>query len=130
MEDFMIDKKNTERLTIKLIQYTKQADEIYEAVRAEGTEKDFYSEVKPHVEEVDEVLKEWVINVKEWMKEDPFDYLFPQQIDQTASNLADVALQAFYPKTSYKRFKSHVQSVSFILDNVWSEIKKKCKNSE
>ena len=56
--------------------------------------------------------------MKEWMKETEFRHLFPEQIEQTAHNLSDVAVQAFFPKTSYKRFKSHVQSIEFILNNV------------
>jgi len=121
----MLDKNHTKILTTQLIAFTDQADEIYEAVRAEGKERDFYTEVKPFVEEVDLAIKEWTKNMQEWMKEESFQHLFPQQIEQTANNLADVVVQAFFPKTSYSRFKSHVQSISFILDNVLHEINRK-----
>ena len=57
----------------------------------------------------------------EWMENESFRHLYPMQIQQTADNLSDVAVQAFFPKTSYKRFKSHVQSVRFILQNVRDE---------
>ena len=48
-------------------------------------------------------------------------YLFSEQIEQTAQNLVDVSIKAFFPKTSYQRFKSYVQSVLFILNNVKME---------
>nr|WP_225988759.1 YppE family protein [Peribacillus frigoritolerans] len=105
-----------------MIKYTDQADDIYEGVRLEGKEKDFFSEVKPFADQVRTVCIEWETGMKEWMKETEFRHLFPEQIEQTAHNLSDVAVQAFFPKTSYKRFKSHVQSIEFILNNVKTEI--------
>ncbi|MGE8077851.1 YppE family protein [Peribacillus loiseleuriae] len=121
----MLDKIYMETLTVQLLQFTDKADKIYESVREEGKERDFYREVKPFVDEVDAVLKLWTPNMREWMKAEDFTHLFPQQIEQTANNLADVVVQAFFPKTSYKRFKSHIQSVRFILQNVLTEIQHK-----
>ncbi|CAH0186343.1 hypothetical protein SRABI96_01561 [Peribacillus sp. Bi96] len=117
-----MQKEKLQLLTEQLIQYTSQADEIYEGVREEGKEKDFFSEVKPFADKVRSVCIEWEIGMKEWMKVTEFKHLFPEQIEQTAHNLSDVAVQAFFPKTSYKRFKSHVQSVEYILNNVKAEI--------
>ncbi|WHY54862.1 YppE family protein [Peribacillus simplex] len=115
-------KEKMRLLTEQLIQYTDKADEIYEGVRKEGKEKDFFSEVKPFADLVRTACIEWETGMKEWMRETDFRHLFPEQIEQTAHNLSDVAVQAFFPKTSYKRFKSHVQSVEFILNNVKTEI--------
>ncbi|MED4634094.1 YppE family protein [Peribacillus frigoritolerans] len=117
-----MQKEKLQLLTEQLIKYTDQADDIYEGVRLEGKEKDFFSEVKPFADQVRTVCIEWEIGMKEWMKETEFRHLFPEQIEQTAHNLSDVAVQAFFPKTSYKRFKSHVQSIEFILNNVKTEI--------
>ncbi|KQU20492.1 YppE family protein [Peribacillus butanolivorans] len=117
-----MQKENLQRLTEQLLNYAVKADDIYENVRREGKEKDFFSEVKPFADQVRTICMEWEGGMKEWMKETEFKHLFPEQIEQTAHNLSDVAVQAFFPKTSYKRFKSHVQSVVFILNNVKSEI--------
>ncbi|ASS96443.1 YppE family protein [Peribacillus simplex] len=117
-----MQKEKLQLLTEQLIKYTDQADDIYEGVRKEGKEKDFFSEVKPFADQVRTVCIEWETGMKEWMKETEFRHLFPEQIEQTAHNLSDVAVQAFFSKTSYKRFKSHVQSVEFILNNVKTEI--------
>jgi hypothetical protein len=117
-----VQKEKLQLLTEQLIKYTVQADDIYEGVRKEGKEKDFFSEVKPFADQVRTVCIEWETGMKEWMKETEFKHLFPEQIEQTAHNLSDVAVQAFFPKTSYKRFKSHIQSVEFILHNVKAEI--------
>ncbi|MEK3797519.1 YppE family protein [Peribacillus sp. FSL H8-0477] len=124
----MINKNYAKELTQKLIQFNEQADVIYEEVRAAGKEKDFYSEVKPFADEVHTTCSEWKDSMKEWMGMESFTHLFPLQIEQTANNLSDVAVQAFFPKTSYKRFKSHVQSVRYILHNVRDEIDRKLTN--
>ena len=47
-----MQKEKLQLLTEQLIQYTDQADEIYEGVRKEGKEKDFFSEVKPFADQV------------------------------------------------------------------------------
>ncbi len=117
-----MQKEKLQLLTEQLIKFTDQADDIYEGVRKEGKEKDFFSEVKPFADQVRTACIEWEAGMKEWMKEIEFRHLFPEQIEQTAHNLSDVAVQAFFPKTSYKRFKSHIQSVEFILNNVRTEI--------
>lgn len=117
-----MQKENLQRLTEQLLNYTIQANEIYDNVRKEGKEKDFFTEVKPFADQVQASCTEWEEGIKEWMKEAQFKHLYPEQIGQTANNLSDVAVQAFFPKTSYKRFKSHIQSVEFILNNVKSEV--------
>lgn len=117
-----MQKENLQKLTEQLLNYTIQSNEIYDNVRKEGKEKDFFTEVKPFADQVQASCTEWEEGIKEWMKETQFKHLYPEQIGQTANNLSDVAVQAFFPKTSYKRFKSHIQSVEFILNNVKSEV--------
>ena len=118
---FMLDKKDILQLTDQLISYNEEADRIYESVRKEGAERDFFTAVKPFADEVHSACSLWNEQMTEWMKTESFRHLYPMQIQQTADNLSDVAVQAFFPKTSYKRFKSHVQSVRFILQNVRDE---------
>ena len=105
-------------LTQRLITFAEEADSIYEQVRSDGQEKDFYKEIKPFADEVKKVCGEWETVMKQVLTEVKLQYLFPEQIEQTAQNLVDVSIQAFFPKTSYQRFKSHIQSVLFILNNV------------
>ncbi|WP_409301324.1 YppE family protein [Peribacillus sp. SCS-155] len=126
----MKDKSYIHQQTINLINYCKQADQIYEGVRTEGKEKDFHTEVKPFADKVHKEAAQWGKDMKEWLNEEKFPHLFPQMIDQTVGNLSDVAVQAFFPKTSYKRFKSHVQSVSFILQSAEIEIGKKLRSAQ
>ncbi|MDQ0218946.1 DUF1798 family protein [Peribacillus cavernae] len=121
----MRDKEVILKLTKELIGFCQRADQIYEDVRSTGKEKDFYNDVKPFADKVQLASLEWADSMKVWMREERFQHLFPQQIDQTVQNLSDVAVQAFFPKTSYKRFKSHVQSVQFILQSALHEINKK-----
>lgn len=111
-------------LTEKLIHLAEEADSIYETVRKNGEEKDFYLEVKPFADQVKQLCEEWEKEMKLAMKKVTYKHLFPTQIEQAAQNLEDVAIQAFFPKTSYKRFKSHMQSVLFTLNQVRVESKR------
>jgi hypothetical protein len=108
-------------LTQRLITFAEEADSIYEQVRSDGQERDFYKEIKPFADEVREACEEWETVMKQILTKVRLPHLFPEQIEQTAQNLVDVSIQAFFPKTSYQRFKSHVQSVLFILNNVKME---------
>ena len=108
-------------LTQKLITLAEQANSIYDTVRENEEEKDFYLEVKPFADQVNQVCEEWEQEMKQAMQQVTFQHLFPSQIEQAAGNLKDVAIQAFFPKTSYNRFKSHVQSVLFTLNHVRME---------
>ncbi|RFU68457.1 DUF1798 family protein [Peribacillus saganii] len=122
-----MDKSFILEQTKKLIEYNHRADEIFEQVKAEGKERDFYSEVKPFADDVHLLAREWAEAVKSWMKVESLSYLYPLQVDQAADNISNVAIQAFYPKTSLSRFKSHVQSVEFTLQNILREAERKLK---
>ena len=105
-------------LTQQLIALAEEANYIYDAVRKNGEEKDFYLEVKPFADQVKQACDEWERKMKQAMQNVRFQHLFPSQIEQAAGNLQDIAIQAFFPKTSYKRFKSYVQSIIFTLNQV------------
>ena len=47
------------RLTEQLITLTEEANSIYDAVRKDGVEKDFYHEIKPFADQVKQVCEEW-----------------------------------------------------------------------
>lgn len=115
-------------LTKQLISLAEEANAIFDTVRTEGKEKDFYQEVKPFADHVKYVCEQWEQEIKKEMKEVVFKHLYPFQIEQAAGNLKDVAVQAFYPQTSYKRFKSHIQSVLFTLNHVRMECERKIEN--
>lgn len=106
------------RLTEQLITLTEEANSIYDTVRKDGVEKDFYHEIKPFADQVKQVCEEWNQEMKKAMQIVTFNHLYPSQIEQASQNLQDVAIQSFFPKTSYKRFKSHVQSILFTLNHV------------
>ncbi|WP_180954209.1 YppE family protein [Bacillus sp. M6-12] len=120
-----MDKSLIIEQTKKLIEYNHRADKIFDGVKADGTERDFFLEVKPFADDVHQLAREWAEAVKGWMKAESFSYLYPLQVEQAAENISNVAIQAFYPKTSLSRFKSHVQSVEFTLQNILREAERK-----
>ena len=61
----------------KLMQYNNEAN-----VKRELTEYDFYKDMKPFVDMVDEELKKWKELAYTWIKEEKPKYIHVQQIDQ------------------------------------------------
>ena len=94
----MLDKKSILQLTEKLISYNEEADKIYESVRKEGAERDFYTAVKPFADEVHSSCQLWREQMTEWMENESFRHLYPMQIQQTADSLT-----LLYRRFSLKR---------------------------
>jgi hypothetical protein len=117
-----MDKMQLLSATKKLKQYVKQMDHIYEHARETGEEKDFYTVIKPFVDEVHFVLEEWGELAKNFIVTSHPKHLYIQQIDATIENMKEISVQAFFPKTSYSRFKHRLHSIHYILEKLHSEI--------
>lgn len=114
--------------TETLKRYVLKINQIYEEVRSTGQEKDFYVEVKPFVDEVHAFLISWEKKAKKFIDINHPRNLYFQQIDATIENIKEISVQAFFPKTSYSRFKHRFHSIHYILEKMLDEIKK-CRTS-
>lgn len=117
-----LDEKQLKNLTEQLLQYCHEALANYQRSRETGTEGDFYKEVKPFADKVKELCEKWEPLAAEWTIACRPKNLFPQQIKNTAENIQMVAVRSFYPDSSLKRFKSHIQSVEYVLSRIVEEI--------
>ncbi|KFN03934.1 DUF1798 family protein [Bacillus clarus] len=103
----------------KLIQYN---DETIIKKREAG-EFDFYKDMKPFVDMVDQELESWKELAYEWIKEEKPKYIHVQQIDQVYENLQNNALQCFVNKGKGKRFFETHQAILYTLQNVIEQCK-------
>ncbi len=112
-----------EEMTRQLLEYNRQAAESYHRCRKTGEQGDFYKEVKPFADKVKAMSEKWEQEAVQWVADIRPKNLYPLQIKNTAENLQMVSVRAFFPDTSLKKFKSHIQSIEYVLERTLEEIK-------
>lgn len=110
-------------LTMKLYKYNQEAYEIFMKCRESGIDGDFFKEVKPFADKVKDCVDVWEPLATRWILTAKPKNLYPLQIRNTAENIQMVSIRAYFPKTSLKRFNSHIQSIDFVLSRVLEELK-------
>jgi len=111
-------------LNRQLISYTHELYDLYQEVKATGVEKDFFSEVKPFCDTLQDAIDSWLPAAKAWVEARRPAHLFPSQLEHTAENLQMVAVRAFYPSSSRKMMLDHFQSVKYILQCLQEALEK------
>ncbi|MGE8204292.1 YppE family protein [Heyndrickxia sp. NPDC080065] len=109
-------------LTKKLIERNQSALQSFNKVRETGKQGDFYLEVKPFADQVKRECEEWLPLAIEWVNRIKPKHLHSVQLENTCENLQMVSVRAFFPDSSLKKFKSHVQSVDYVLNRMLGEI--------
>lgn len=112
-------------MTRELLEYNRQAAQFFQQFRETGKEGDFYTVVKPFSDKVKALSEEWESEAIKWITEIRPKNLYPSQIKNTAENIQMVSIRAFFPDTSMKRFKNHIQSVDYVLERILEEINNK-----
>lgn len=115
------------KLTKKLIELNQSAIHSYNHVRETKEQGDFFTDVKPFADQVKEQCERWLPLATKWVDQKQPKHLHAVQLKNTSENLQMVSVKAFYPDTSLKRFKSHVQSVDYVLKRFLEEVQ---NNSE
>ncbi|HZG73766.1 MAG TPA: YppE family protein [Chondromyces sp.] len=111
------------KLTKELLDITNNANDIYMKKREAQIKGDFFSEVKPFADHAKAVSDKWKELSLTWLRETSGKrYIHPMQIQATVENLELVCVQAFFPETSFKRFKSYIQSISYVLKEMMYEL--------
>lgn len=91
--------------------------------KKENKEFDFYKDMKPFVNVVDQELEEWKGLAYQWIKQEKPKYIHVQQIDQVCENLQNNALQCFVNKGKGKRFYETHQAILYTLQNIVEQCK-------
>ncbi|WP_246942099.1 YppE family protein [Bacillus pinisoli] len=111
--------------TNQLLQLNEQLDSIYENVKETGESPDFFETVKPHADQVRDVLEVWEVHVLEWIAKTKPKYFHKQQVENLKENITAVSVQAFFPATSKKRFKELIRSNQYNLESIVQKIETK-----
>lgn len=125
----MDEKQQIIELSKKLREYTEIALKRHELTKLEGTRGDFHTEVKPFADEVRAIALLWKEAASKWVNEHKPKNLHSNQIETAADYLEVIAVQAFFPETSKKRFLDQIQSVEFIVNSMIMVIEQERENS-
>ncbi|HET7628136.1 MAG TPA: YppE family protein [Bacillales bacterium] len=105
-------------LTERLRQLNEQArKQFVERTRGEGYECDFYGEVKPFAEKVEQLADEWRSLVLRWIQEEKPDKLYPIQIHDTYDNLIAASVLVFQKDARRKRLLEMIKSIDYVLES-------------
>ncbi|WP_026694861.1 YppE family protein [Peribacillus kribbensis] len=108
--------------TKQLIELTDQIEEIFNTTKTEQIEHDFYETIKPFADRAFELSSNWKTAASEFIENKRPKHLHVQQIDQAAELISTSSIQAFFPKTSLKRFKSQLQSIRYTMETVLKQV--------
>ncbi|WP_165967125.1 DUF1798 family protein [Jeotgalibacillus sp. S-D1] len=108
----MVDETN------QLLNILDRAEKEYDKRRETKIKGEFYSEVKPFADYAHNLSKVWGEEVGNYLTENRQKNLHPNQIKATVENIELLTVQCFFPETSYKRFKSYVQSSYYVVEQV------------
>nr|WP_281350655.1 YppE family protein [Metabacillus lacus] len=96
-------------------------DNFQETLLKDG-ENDFFSVVKPAVEEADSLIDEWKKKTAQWIKEAAPKYIHISQVEAAAENLEQLVLQSYYKDSKQKRFKNQKESIDYFLQSILDEL--------
>ncbi len=101
--------------TSQLIDECEQCVLRFWQMREEDRTPDFFHEVKPHADEIHQLLKEWQREANTWIQKNKPKYMHTQQIASVVESMEQFVVQSFYKETSKKRFLDATHSTSYTL---------------
>lgn len=116
--DFM----NLLLITSKLIEESEQCIKRFEQMRVEDRAPDFFEEVKPHVQLVDELIQNWRELSLAYIQQYKPKYVHVSQINAAEEGMKQYIVQSFYKETSKKRFYQSVHAVLYTLKTLQTEL--------
>ncbi|WP_409288896.1 YppE family protein [Peribacillus sp. SCS-37] len=102
--------------TGELLQLADKIETIFDEVKLDKKERDFFGEVKPFAEHAGTLAEKWEIQALDSIRVNKPRYLHNQQIEQVRELINLCSVQAFFPSTSLKRFKNQLQSIRYTLE--------------
>ncbi len=107
--------RELKQVTEELVVLVEKMMSEYKSRRESGEKGDFYTEVKPFADEVKEKNDAWKELSMNWIKEYKPKHIHLPQVLNTFDNIEMLSVHCFFPESSYNRFISHYQSVSYVL---------------
>jgi hypothetical protein len=108
--------------TEQLLDCNDFAVETYQKARERGNSADFFKDVKPFADKVQQLCGEWLPESISWLESASPKHLHSIQLKNTAENIQMVSVRCFYAETSLKQFKSHTGSIRYVLSRLLEEM--------
>lgn len=124
----VLNEKNMEllKLTKTLMDYNDEAKQQYlYTTQQEGYEVDFYNKVKPFVDQVELVAKQWKVLAEEWVKAEDPKYIHLPQIEDTYDNIMISSVTAFQVRTRKRKLFNTISSIAYVLENIEKALRTK-----
>jgi len=118
-----VGKKEALSCTQQLLELLDEMNDIYEDVRATKKEHDFMKVVEPYARKAEELTYIWKKQIGEVIQNQQSYFTGERHVEQVIENTCQLSVQAFYPSTSYSRFKSYLQSTKFLLKTMERQLK-------
>jgi hypothetical protein len=112
-------------LTLRLRELNQNAlQQFSKQTQEEDYQTDFYSEVKPFADKVQELIDTWRPLAEAWVRRNKPKYVFPIQIKDTYDNLSIVCVTAFQKDTRKRRFYETIKSIDYVLENMLDQLER------
>jgi hypothetical protein len=83
---------------------------------------DFYTDIKPFVERIDDLAVNWKKEAVEWVHAERPRFIHVIQIEQTYENLQRNALECFMSHAKVRRFLETHKAIAYVLNNIIDEV--------
>ncbi|MEQ6086936.1 DUF1798 family protein [Staphylococcus saccharolyticus] len=87
----------------------------YYLVKSTSTDYNFYKEVMPYVEDIDNKLEAFINNYKQI---NAIPYMTKEKINLLTSNIHSLSVECHFQRTSKKLFTEKLKSVQYDLKNI------------
>ncbi len=110
--------------SIHLVEINEESmNRVMEVTSSDKIKYDFFNDVKPYVDEIEEIANKWKSLALDWVIEVKPKYLHAMQIETTYDNLLSNAVGGFFKDTKLKRFKDTYQSINYVLNQIIEQLK-------
>ncbi|RYM06351.1 DUF1798 family protein [Sporolactobacillus sp. THM7-7] len=111
------------QLSLQLRKKNRAAhDQFVRRTLKDDYETDFYGEVKPFADGMQEMIDEWRPLATKWVNSRKPRYVYPIQIKDTYDNLSIVCVTAFQKDTRRRRFFETIKAIDYVLDNIVEQL--------
>ncbi|MDM5298492.1 YppE family protein [Bacillus pumilus] len=122
-----LDNQTLVEHTEELSKWIENAYERYQKGKAEEEYPtyDFYKDIQPTVVEYDKQMEQWLTASIAFIHQVKPKYLHQEQLEAVQENGKEIVLQSYFGKLHATRVKNLVESVTYTLNLLIEEIRKK-----
>lgn len=96
----------------------------HSTMREQDRAPDFYKEVRPYIQSMDQLLTEWKEESLQWIAEGKPQHIHPIQINSVYDSMKQFLVQSFYKETGLKRFIESIRTTQYTLTTMKQALEK------